>query len=100
MADRRGRGGRPFERLKAQVKAESSHCAKCGKPLYPDLKWPHRWSTSIDHIIPLHLGGEPLDPANVQATHLTCNVREGNHIRNKGRKKPRPLPDRYTNDNW
>lgn len=95
MADRRGRSGRPFERIKARIKAEATHCCKCGQPLNPDLEWPHPWSTSIEHLVPLHHGGDPLDPDNLDAAHLHCNVKDGNRIR-LGTREPKSFRD----DNW
>jgi 5-methylcytosine-specific restriction endonuclease McrA len=29
---------------------------------------------SLDHIVPLSLGGSPDSPANLQLTHLRCNL--------------------------
>jgi 5-methylcytosine-specific restriction endonuclease McrA len=36
-------------------------------------------SASVDHIIPLVLGGEH-SMANVQAAHLVCNLRKGDRL--------------------
>ena len=70
--------------LVAQVKAEESICAWCQVELQPELRYPDPWSTSVDHIIALELGGDPLDRENVCAMHLDCNLRKG----------LRPLSDR------
>ena len=54
-------------------------CGLCDEPIDPELKWPDTRSPSIDHVIPLSLGGDDT-PANVQAAHLTCNVSKGNRV--------------------
>ena len=35
-------------------------------------------SFEVDEIVPVSLGGDPLDRSNVQATHRICNERKGN----------------------
>lgn len=94
---RRGRGGRPWNRAKAKIKATATHCIKCGRPLFPDLTYPNRWSTSIDHIIPLSHGGDALDPNNLGAAHLFCNIREGTAIARALHPGP---PTTYTDNDW
>lgn len=56
-------------------------CQLCGRKINKRLKYPNPLSPSIDHIVPLSKGGDD-SPANVQATHLRCNV--GKHATNKG----------------
>jgi 5-methylcytosine-specific restriction endonuclease McrA len=51
-------------------------CQLCGTPVDRDLKWPHLWSKSLDHIVPLSKGGHHVR-ANCQLAHVTCNVRKG-----------------------
>lgn len=44
----------------------------------PADAWPHPWSASIDHIIPLSIGGT--DRAdNKRSSHLRCNISRGAH---------------------
>jgi hypothetical protein len=66
---RRGRWGRPWRRVRAQVLAASTVCWVCG----------HDGSDSVDHITPLALGGAALDPANLAPAHhkpcTTCGRR-------------------------
>lgn len=52
-------------------------CGLCGKRVDRGLTYPHRQSASLDHIVPLSLGGKHV-LANVQIAHLTCNVAKGN----------------------
>lgn len=51
-------------------------CHVCRESIDMTLKFPDRWSASLDHRIPLCFGGE--DTAdNVFAAHLICNLRKG-----------------------
>lgn len=54
-------------------------CRICNKPVDKELKYPNRMSKSIDHIIPVSLGGADTE-ANVQLAHLTCNQRKNNKV--------------------
>ena len=56
-------------------------CGICGRKINKRLKYPNRLSVSIDHIVPLSLGGDDR-PINVQAAHLRCNL--GKNARNTG----------------
>lgn len=51
-------------------------CGLCGTPIDRKLQWPDRMSPSVDHIQPLSKGGTHTQ-ANVQWTHLVCNMRKG-----------------------
>jgi hypothetical protein len=46
-------------------------------PIPREIPYPHPLSASIDHIIPLSLGGTDT-AGNKRASHLVCNVRRGN----------------------
>lgn len=52
-------------------------CGICREPVDQALKFPDRWSASLDHIQPLSLGGSHTK-ANVRCSHLTCNIARGN----------------------
>ena len=52
-------------------------CHRCGRPIDKALRWPDLMSKSVDHIVDLAAGGEPLDPANLAPAHLSCNARAG-----------------------
>lgn len=84
MARSPGRAGHRWRQLVAQVRAEEFACAWCGRDFDPEARYPDPWSTSVDHIVALELGGDPLDRQNVCAMHLDCNNRKG----------LRPLSDR------
>lgn len=54
-------------------------CGLCHKSIDPDAPKRSPWSASLDHIMPISLGGShTLD--NVQAAHLWCNQSKGNRI--------------------
>lgn len=54
-------------------------CGLCSTPVDPDCAWPDPMSPSLDHILPLSLGGTHTYE-NVQLAHLTCNVSKGNRV--------------------
>lgn len=49
-------------------------CQLCHKKVDKKLKWPNPLSKSLDHIVPLIMGG-PHTKTNVHLTHLQCNLR-------------------------
>lgn len=51
-------------------------CQICGHRIGKSLKFPHKRSLSIDHVIPLADGGDDVK-ANVQAVHFRCNASKG-----------------------
>lgn len=66
--------------LRSQIaERDGWRCGICGRKVNADLTGPHPMSKSLDHIIPLSLGGAH-DPANVRLAHLVCNVKRGNRM--------------------
>lgn len=55
-------------------------CGICRRKVRMDLRWPDPRSASVDHIVPLSLGGEDLK-SNTQLAHLRCNLSKGNRVR-------------------
>lgn len=51
-------------------------CHLCGDSIDRDEKFPHPRSASLDHVVPIALGGEHTR-ANTAASHLRCNVSKG-----------------------
>lgn len=51
-------------------------CHLCGKKISQSVKYPHRMSLSMDHIVPLSMGGLH-SLSNVKAAHLVCNQSKG-----------------------
>jgi 5-methylcytosine-specific restriction endonuclease McrA len=74
----------------------ATHCAICQLPLYPTAPARSKWSSTVDHVIPLHnidLGtadGRALavNPAWLRAAHTGCNSKRGNRTAAK-RRAPR-----------
>jgi 5-methylcytosine-specific restriction endonuclease McrA len=54
-------------------------CHLCGDGIDSTLKYPHRMSASIDHVIPIAYFG-PDEPENLAASHLICNLRKGHRV--------------------
>lgn len=51
-------------------------CGLCAGQVDALLRWPHPFSASIDHVIPLSRGGDHI-PENLQCAHLRCNIVKG-----------------------
>ena len=49
------------------VLAHSTRCHLCGQP----------GADQVDHVIPIALGGDPWDPANLRPAHQQCNNTKG-----------------------
>jgi hypothetical protein len=57
---------------RAAVAKKSLECHLCGELLDSSRMYPHRWSTTVDHVIPVMRGGsDVLD--NLMPAHLICN---------------------------
>ena len=54
-------------------------CGICGLPIDPDLAYPDLLSASLDHRVPMALGG-PHTYANCQAAHFICNSRKSHTV--------------------
>lgn len=52
-------------------------CHLCRVDVDSSLLWPNPLSPSLDHVVPLSLGG-PHTPENVRLAHLSCNSAKGN----------------------
>ena len=62
-----------YRRNRKKVLATQSICGICGKPVDFSKRYPHPLSATVDHIIPLSLGGHPSDLDNLQLAHNSCN---------------------------
>lgn len=51
-------------------------CMLCGKPISKTTVYPDPYSPSLDHVVPIAEGGDH-SKANLQASHLVCNVKKG-----------------------
>jgi predicted nucleic acid-binding Zn ribbon protein len=66
-----------FFRRSDIYKRDGWKCQICLEPIKPSLRFPDPNCASIDHIIPVSMGGTNR-PENLQASHLRCNVSLGN----------------------
>jgi 5-methylcytosine-specific restriction endonuclease McrA len=51
-------------------------CQVCGRPVDPEAAYPDPLMASLDHRVPLRLGGDHSE-TNVQLAHLACNLSKG-----------------------
>lgn len=58
-------------------------CQLCGRKVRVNAKWPNMMCASLDHIIPLSMGGSH-EPKNVQLAHFLCNMRKSNGTTERG----------------
>jgi 5-methylcytosine-specific restriction endonuclease McrA len=81
---RNPRTGRPYRRLCAQQRALGLPCWVCGRPIdysltgYAAQRSAHAFT--LDHAMPLSLGGDLHDPANARSAHRRCNSARGNRV--------------------
>lgn len=86
--------------LRAWLAAQGLPCHICGQPIDYDLDWyvdprdgrvkRHPMSFEVDELIPVSLGGSPIDRSNVAPAHRICNERRGNKISRFETKPPPP----------
>lgn len=76
----RHKNGNARRNLRNRIKAMGLPCALCGGAIDYSLPPLHPMSYELDEIIPVSLGGDPLDERNVQPAHRICNQRKSNKI--------------------
>lgn len=62
--------------VRAEVGDRDGWVCFCGEAVDRELLWPDGRSASVDHVVPLSLGGAHC-LSNVRISHLDCNVRRG-----------------------
>jgi len=80
-----GRSGRPWERLKAQVRLRETHCWQCGQPidwtipyLDPNTGAANPDAGTVEHKVPRSIAPHLAeDPTNLAASHRRCNLVAG-----------------------
>lgn len=70
----KGRSTVPYKGLEIYER-DKGFCGICKLPIDIKLKFPDVNSFSVDHILPIAIGGDDT-PDNVQAAHLGCNARK------------------------
>lgn len=72
------RGGRPRARLVNLVHDRDTHCHLCHLPLIKGLRGTnHPLAPTVDELVPIIKGGDPLDPDNCRAACRCCNTSRG-----------------------
>lgn len=59
------------------ARRDGGDCGICGDPIDLGAEYPDPQSASIDHIVPVSLGGSD-EETNLRLAHLVCNIRRGN----------------------
>lgn len=80
MARAKGRTGRPWLRAAARVKRNSNVCWICGGAIDVTLGARDPMSFTVDHVVPLALGGAERDPENLRPAHRRCNSKRGTGV--------------------
>lgn len=83
-----GRSGIPWTTVQHQVYAEETHCWVCRKWVDQTLPRTHPMSRTVDHVIEMWQGGDPLDRTNLRLAHRRCNTRKSNETRSRAGKRP------------
>lgn len=78
---KRPKGGELLS-VAAIARRDKWRCGLCGGRVSQHLKHPDLMASSMDHIIPLSQGGTN-DLANLQLTHLRCNLSKRQTARNE-----------------
>lgn len=74
----RRKNGHRRNQLRAWLRSQGRPCHICGQPIDYGLPPGHPLSFEVDELVPVSLGGNPLDRGNVDAAHRICNERRGN----------------------
>lgn len=86
MSNPRRANGHRRDQVRAKVLREEDICWLCGQPVDKTLPPYLEGSPEVDEIIPVSLGGSPIDRKNCHLSHRICNVRRGN-----GAKQAKPI---------
>lgn len=78
MGNPRRANGYRRTRLRRWLGSLGLPCHICGQPIDYSLPPGDPMSFEVDELIPVSLGGDPLDRHNVAPAHRICNERRGN----------------------
>lgn len=70
--------GHARRQVRAWLRAQGLPCHICGGAIDYTLPAGHPMSFEVDEIVPVSMGGSPVDRANVAPAHRICNERRGN----------------------
>lgn len=91
-ANPRRANGHRRDQVRAQVLREEDDCWLCGLPVDKTLGPYLPGSPEVDEIIPVELGGDPLDRGNCRLAHRKCNHKRGQELKAALRKSRKPKP--------
>lgn len=81
MANGRGHGTHQWRLARTAVLNQRPLiCYLCGYDIDVSIKYPSRWSASVDCIIPASLGGSTVDRSNLAPAHLWCNQKKADSL--------------------
>ena len=78
--DRVGQHKTAMKKNRQIILATQEICGICGAPVDKTLKAPDPMSPTIDHIVPVALGGHPSSLDNLQLAHRWCNMHKGDRM--------------------
>jgi 5-methylcytosine-specific restriction endonuclease McrA len=78
MSVSRYKNGHRRRQVRAQVLAEETHCWICGQVVDKTLHYLNGGAPQVDELLPVSLGGSPIDRTNCRLAHRNCNIRRGN----------------------
>ena len=106
MSNPRRANGHRRNQVRRRVLAEESECWLCGghvdktlgmiagqhgkRCVNPDCPGcvPHPMSATVDEVVPVAMGGDPLARANCRLAHRACNIKRGDGTRTVIHVKP------------
>ena len=71
--DQSGWAEAQYKKARKIIYASQTNCGICGRPVDFNKVFPDPWSATLDHIVPLQKGGDPISLENLQLAHLQCN---------------------------
>jgi hypothetical protein len=69
----------PIANIALLYERDEGVCGLCDEPVDRAVEWPDPASLSLDHVVPLALGGRHATE-NLQIAHLVCNLRKGHRV--------------------
>lgn len=72
-ANPRYANGHRRRNLRTRILREEHQCGICGHDVDKTIPTPDPFSAEIDEIVPIALGGDPLDRKNCRLAHRVCN---------------------------
>lgn len=100
MGNPRRANGHRRTQLRKRVLAHYSVCALCERPVDKTLPYTDPGAPEVDEIIPVSLGGDPLQWRNVQLAHRACNQAKSNTIGWKPDMPDRPVAQPRPSRDW